>query len=186
MGVDADLGFGSKSSSVSPHPIAYIVHREPSTRIGDVNTMGASGFHALRLFGESIWRAHVRHHQKSGDVHSQFPCGCNVLIGNVGLGAVGGNPDRPDTNIVSVLQVVDGADSRHEQTGQDRVLQHRSSFFDPLGIGMRSKAIVERRPRQTVTMGHFDRINSSFIESDTDVADLRQRIAMSDGVHTIA
>ena len=45
----------------------------------------------------------------------------DVLGGDVGLGAVGGDAHRADAEVVGVLEVVDGADAGQQQGGEPGV-----------------------------------------------------------------
>ena len=56
--------------------------------------------------------------RKPDDVHAELAGGGDVLSGDVGLGAVGRDADRPDAEVVGVLEVVDRADAGQQQGGQ--------------------------------------------------------------------
>ena len=96
VGVDADLGVRVEDVAVGAHPVADAVHGQPAAGVGDVDAVRAVGLHQLGLLGELVGGGHVAHHQEPGDVHAEFAGGGDVLGGDVGLGAVGGDPHRAD------------------------------------------------------------------------------------------
>ena len=80
--------------------------------------MRAVGLHQLGLRGQLGGLGHVAHHQEAGDVHAQLAGGGDVLRGDVGLGAVGGDPHRAHAERVRALEVVDRADAGQQQRGE--------------------------------------------------------------------
>ena len=106
-----------------PDPGGDVVHGQPAAGVGDVDAVRAVGLHQLGLLGELLGRRHVGQHQESGDVHAELAGGGDVLGGDVGLGAVGGDADRADAEVAGVLQLVDGADAGQQQRGEPRVLE---------------------------------------------------------------
>jgi hypothetical protein len=88
--------------------------------------------HQRRLPGQVGRRGHVAHHQEPGDVHPQLAGGRDVLRGDVGLGAVGGDTDRADTERERVLEVRDRADARQQERGQPGPGEGGRDRLDPL------------------------------------------------------
>ena len=87
--------------------------------------------------GQLAGGRHVAHHQEAGDVHAELAGGGDVLGGDVGLGAVGGDPDRADAEVVGVLELLDGADAGQQQRGEPGVGDVRGGGLDPLPVGVR-------------------------------------------------
>ena len=125
VGVDADLGAGVEHVAVGADPVADAVHGQAAAGVGDVDAVRAVGLHQLGLLGELRGRGHVAHHQEAGDVHAEVAGGGDVLGGDVGLGAVGGDPHRADAEVVGALEVVDGADAGQQQRGEPGVRDGR-------------------------------------------------------------
>ena len=106
---------GSQDVPVGADPLADAVHGEPAAGVGDVYAVGAVGLHERGLPGELVCGGQVAHHQEPGDVHAEVPGGADVLGRDVGLGAVGRDADRADTEGVGVLQLGDRADTGQQQ-----------------------------------------------------------------------
>ena len=148
--------------------------------------MSAVAFHELGLLGQLLGRAHMRHHQEAGDVHTEFAGVADMLLGDVGLGAMGRYPHRTHAELVGLFEVVDRADPRQQQRRQPSVLELVGDRADPFRVGMDAKAVVEARSRQAVAMAHFDGVDTGGIESRGDSDDGIQSVFVTDGMHTIA
>ncbi|MNT68501.1 hypothetical protein D3C72_2067400 [compost metagenome] len=85
----------------------------------------------------------MAHHQEADGVHAQVTRVLNVLLRDVGFGAVRGHPHDAGASFVGLLQVMDGADAWEQQRGHFRVLQHISHRRDPFEVGVGAEAIVE-------------------------------------------
>lgn len=112
MGVDADLGLLVEDVAVGADPVPDVGHGQPPTRVGDIDAVSARVLHELGLGGELSGWCHVGEHEEPGDVHAEFAGAPNVLVGDIGLGAVRGDAYRGDTERVGALDVGEGADSR--------------------------------------------------------------------------
>ena len=110
--------------------------REPAAGVGDVDAVGAVGLHQLGLLGQLLGGRHVGHHQEAGDVHAELAGGGDVLGGDVGLGAVGGDADRADAEVVGVAELLDGADAGQQQRGQAGPREVGRGGLDPLPVGV--------------------------------------------------
>ncbi len=138
VGVDADLGGRVEDVAVGTGSFGDTVHRQPAAGVGDVDAVGAVGLHQLGLLGEFGGGRHVGEHQEARDVHADLAGHRDVLGGDVGLGAVGGDPDRADPQGVRRLQVVHRADTGQQQRRQAGVREdrgggsiHSQSLLDP-------------------------------------------------------
>lgn len=54
------------------------------------------------------------HHQEADGVHAQIARGGDVLLGDIGFGAMSGDAHRTHTQLVRALQVFDAADARQQ------------------------------------------------------------------------
>jgi hypothetical protein len=88
-----------------------IVGQHPSGGIGNVDAVRAVGLHELRLGEDTFRRDHVRHHQEADRIESELARQPDVLLGDVGLGAMRGDPNRRYAAIGGHAEVVDGSDS---------------------------------------------------------------------------
>src|SRR5258707_2821426 len=104
-----------------------------------------------------------------------------MLLGDVGCGAVGGDPDRGDAGLCGILEVMDGANSRDQQGGQSGMLEYGSCCFDPFEVGMSPETIVEGRTGQSVAVGDLDRVDLGRVKGADDALDLLERVLMTDG-----
>ena len=68
------------------------VPREHGTgRVYNVDALRAIGFHQLCLHDEILRWAHMCHHQEANRLQSHFPGTLEVLLGDIGLGTLGGD-----------------------------------------------------------------------------------------------
>ncbi len=100
MGMNAAFGFRLQDAIIGLKARGYVLHGEPSTAIGHVYAVRTVAFHQLGLFGQSLRRAHMTHHQEARDIHAEAARVFDVLLGNVGFGAMRGDPHRSHTDLV--------------------------------------------------------------------------------------
>jgi len=143
VGMDPDLGLGLQCLPQGFHPIGCIRDQQGTRGVGHVDAMRSVRFHQLCLLGQRLWRAHMRHHQEPGDVESEVARSADVLLRDIGFCAMGGDPDRADTGLCGILEVVDCADPRDQQRGQPGMLEHGGCRLDPLEVGVLSETIIE-------------------------------------------
>ncbi|MNC25466.1 hypothetical protein D3C75_735550 [compost metagenome] len=149
-----------------------VIHVHRATGVDDVDAGGPVAFHQFCLLGEPFWRLHMAHHEKANRVHTKFTGVFDVLLGDVCLGAMGGDSDDSSTRGVSSFKVVQSADAREQQRCDLGVRHNVGSSFDPLDIGVCTKAVVEAGPLEAVPMGHLDRVNLGGIQCTSDRLDL--------------
>jgi len=141
--VDADLGGRVDDVAVGADTGLDPVHGEAAARVDDIDAVGAVGLHHFRLLGEAFGGVELAHHQEPGDVHAELAGGGDVLGGDVGLGAVGGHPDRPDADLVGAFEVVGGADAGKDQRCQPGVREVGGGDFKPLPVGVAARSVVQ-------------------------------------------
>ena len=128
----------------------------------------------------------MAHHEEAGHVHAEIAGDADMLLRNVGFGAVGRDANRTHTKVIGALQFLDGADAGQDQRGEDRLVQHFRYRFDPLPIGVGAEAIVEARTRKAVAMRDFDCVDAGIIQRLGDAADMVEAVHVADGMHAIA
>src|SRR5690606_21218658 len=186
VGVDADLGALVEDVAVGADPVTDAVHGEPATGVGDVDAVRAIAFHQLGLRGEFGGRGHVAHHEEAGDVHADLTGGRDVLGGDVGLGAVGGDSHRPHAQVVGAAKIFDRADARQQQGGQPRAADVGGRGLDPGPVAVRAGTVVDRAAGETVTVGDFDGVDARGVERRDDLAHVLRGDPVPDGVHAVA
>ena len=186
MGVHAALGFGAQHAIIGAQPVTHAIHVERAARIGHIDALGTIAFHFRGLGGERFGVDHVAHHQEAGDIHAEIAGETDMLFGDIGFGAMGGDAHRADAQAMRPAQFIDGAEPGQDEGGEHRAGQHLGDGFEPFPIGMGAKAIVEAGARQAVAMRDFDGIDPGGIERCGDGADMIEAIHVADGVHAIA
>ena len=104
----------------------------------------------------------------------------DVLLGDVGLGAVRGDPHDACPGTVGVVQVMGSTDTGQQQGGDLRVGDHFGYRLDPFQVGVGTKAVVEAGALQAVTVGHFDGVDLGLVQCAGDVLHVLDRILMAD------
>jgi hypothetical protein len=185
VGVDADLGAGIEDVAVGADALAHAAHPQVPAGIGDVDAVRAVGLHQRGLPGQVGGRRQVAHHQETGDVHAQLAGGRDVLGGDVGLGAVGGDPDRADPEGERVLEVGDRADAGQQQRGQPRVGDRTGHGLDPFLAGVAARPVDQARAGQPVAVRDLDRVHAGRVEGGGDPGGLLRRDPVPGGVHAV-
>lgn len=185
MCVDADLGGRVQRVPVGTDPFAYAVHGEPAAGVGDVHAVRPVRLHQPCLGGEFGGGGQVAHHQEPGDVHAEVTGLGDVLRGDVGLGAVGGDANRADTEGVGAFQFGDGADAGEEEGGEDGAGEVLGRRLDPLLVGVAARTVVDRAAGQAVAVGDLDRVDPGGVERRDDPPHVGGVDAVPDGVHAV-
>ena len=126
---------------------AYCAGRSAPAEFGHIDAFGAVALHQLGLLDQLLGRGHVRHHQEADRVHAELARRLDMLPGDVGLGAMGGDAHAARARVIGVLEVVHRADARQQQHGDDGVLALLGDRRDPLAVVVRAEAVVEGRRR---------------------------------------
>ena len=82
--------------------MSYVVGGHGSCGVGDVDRVGAVRLHEQGLFDEAFGGIHVSHHEKADGLHAEVFGHPDVLLGDVGLGAVHGNARDGDTQFANL------------------------------------------------------------------------------------
>ena len=114
----------------------------------------------------------MANHQEPDGLEPQLTCESEVLNRHVGLGAVGGDPADLTTVVLCGPDVVLGAETRQHQERDLGLLRRLRGGLDQLLLRGFGEAVVERRPAQTVAVGHLDDRNTGVVEGSDDRAHL--------------
>jgi hypothetical protein len=128
----------------------------------------------------------VRHHQEADGIHAQLARQGDVLFGHVGFGAVRGDANGAHAEIVRHAQVIDGTDAGQQQRGHLGALHQRNHRAEIFLVGMRGKAVVDRRAAEAIAVGDFDQRHAGFVQSAGDGAHLVERHLVALGMHAVA
>jgi len=185
MRVDAALRLRLEHTIIGLEALGDAVHGERAARVRHIDAVRPIAFHELRLRRQRVGRAHMAHHQEAQDIHAEFARGLDMLLRDVGLGAMGCDANRPHAHAIGSLQIVDRADARQEQRRQLRMGQHLGDRADPVPVGMGPEAVVEARAREPVAMRDLDRVDLSLIERLRDRLHMIEAILMADRMHAV-
>jgi hypothetical protein len=105
-----------------------------------------------------------------------------VLLGDVGLGAVGGDAGHPRAPLVHLAQVVGHPDAGQQQHGDAGAADGRGGRGDQLAVVGPGETVVERRAAEPVAVADLDDGHAGRVEAAGDLGDLlggelvRQRV----------
>jgi hypothetical protein len=184
--VEADLRFGPQTAADEPDASGDVLGQHVAGRVGHVHAVGAVGFQELGLCRDRLRRRHVTHHQESDGVEAELARDREVLLGDVGFGAVGGDADHSRSRIHRDPQIVDRADARNEQHGDPRALHPRNHGSQVFLVRMPGKTIVDRAAAEAVPVRHFDQRNPRLVEARRDRHHLVDRQLVRLRVHAVA
>jgi hypothetical protein len=98
--------------------------------IHDVNAIAAIALHEQRLFRENFSRTHVGHHQEADGFQTHLLRHAEVLLGNVGLGALRGDAHHLNTTRHRLFQFFFRADPRDQKCGDFRIGNRVARLFN--------------------------------------------------------
>ena len=186
MGVDTDFGALVQDVAVCTNTIRDVVHHQTSTRVGDVDAVRAIRFHQLACLASSsagvMWLI-IRKPETSMPISRAVSMCCAETSASVQCVAT---RNRANTEVVSMLEFTDRADTRKQQRGETSVLEYLGRCFDPFPVGVRAGAVVERAAGEAVTVRNFDRVDAGSVESCDDPLDVGRRDAVANSVHAVA
>ena len=162
------------------------MRQQRSGGVDYVNAVRAIGLHELCLACEFSRRGHVRHHEKSGHIHSHRARSLYVLLGDIGLGAMCGDTYGARPSLVGFVKVFDCPDSRNQENRNLCALDCCRYGRDPFQIRVGADSIVETGAGQTVAVSDLDRVDTRCVQSPRYGANLLERISVPYGVHAIA
>lgn len=186
MGMHAALRIRPQNPVIRLEPVTIPIHVQRPAGIGHIDAMGAIRFHQPGLFGKGFRIAHVTHHQESGHVHPQLARETDMLLRNIGFGAMRGDSDRHHAQIESPVQVLHRPDSGQQQGRQAGLADRLACGGNPVPVRMGSETIIERRPAQAVAMRHLDGIHPGFVQGGRDLAHMVHRVSVADRMHAVA
>ena len=125
------------------------------------------------------------HHQEADGIHLQLAGHRDVLFGDIRFGTVGGNTNGIDAQFACHLQVIDGTDTRQQQSRDLGLLHLRDDGAKVLFIGMGRETVVDRGAAQTVTVGDFDQWNTGVIEASGNADHLVEAHQVTLGMHPV-
>src|SRR3546814_13173552 len=129
------LRFGLEDPIVSFEAGPDAVHVEGSAAVGYIDAMGAISLHEQGLLRERSGIDHMAHHQEARDVHAEVPRNPDMLLCNVGFGAMGSDAHRADAETVRAPQFLDRSDARNQKRRQHRMFDDLSRCLDPPPTG---------------------------------------------------
>ena len=115
MAVETDLGVGAELVDQRRHSLAHLIEDERPGRVDHVDALTSRVGHDAGLRGESLRRLAVGHHQEADSLEPELAGDAEVLHGDVGLGAVGGDADHRHADVPARGDVVHGADAREHE-----------------------------------------------------------------------
>ena len=186
MAMNTDLGFWLQRVAHELGFFSHFMHQQGATRVGDIDAGRAIGFHQLGLTRQFGGGNHVRHHQKAHRVHAQLARMFDVLLGDIGFGAMGGDTHHARTGAIRLFQIMHGADAGNQQCGHLGMLDRLGHSLDPFEVGLQTEAIVEARSGQSVAMRDFDTVDLGLIQRLGNCGDLLDGVLMAARMHAVA
>ena len=186
MRVDADFRRRIECIAIGPDPLGDARHRQRAAGIGHIDAMGAVALHQSRLGRKIAGCRHVRHHQEARDIHVERPGGLDMLSGDVGFRAVGGDAHRAHPEAGCLAQMVDRSDTGQQKRRQFRPLAGGGRRLDPCPVAIRAETVIQRRTGKPVAMRDLDRIDPGRIERGDDLGHAVRRDLVANGMHAVA
>jgi hypothetical protein len=106
----------------------------------------------------------VAQHEEADRLHAQPPRLAEVLDGDVGLGAVGGDPGDRGACLVRPVQVVDGPEPGQHEDGDLGLRRLVDGRPDELESRRPGEAVVEARAAEAVAVAHLDDLHAGGVE----------------------
>ncbi|MCY1442278.1 hypothetical protein D9M71_586420 [compost metagenome] len=128
----------------------------------------------------------MRHHQEADGIQAHLAGHADVLLGDVGLGAVGRHANGGYAAAVGHLQVLDRADAGQQQRRYLGLLELRNHRLKIFAVAVRREAIVDGRAAQAVAMGDFDQRHAGGVEAGGHRNHLLQADLVALGMHAVA
>ena len=91
--------------------LARPIDGQGAGRVGHIDGVRTVGLHQPRLRREGFGRAHVRHHQEAADRHAELAREADVLLRDIGLGAMRRDAHHFGAELARGLEIVARADS---------------------------------------------------------------------------
>ena len=175
MAVESDLGVVAELGDHGGDTVGDLVHDERASGVDDVDALAAGIRHDAGLLGEHLGGLGVAHHEEADGLQAQLSGVPEVLDGDVGLGAVGGDAADRSAVVASRENVV-----LYPQAGQGEerdlgLLGGLRRDLDELLVVGLGEAVVERRAAETVTVRDLDDRHAGAVEGGHDVADVLDR-----------
>jgi hypothetical protein len=186
VAVEADLGFRLELLAQQRDARGDVVRQHVSGGVGDVEAVGAVAFHEFGLLEDFFRLDHVRHHQEADGVQPHLAAEHDVLLGDIGLGAVRGDADGGDAAVGGHLKVIDGADARQQQRRDLGLFHQRHHRAQVLFVGGGREAVVDRGAAEAVAVRDFDQRAARFVETLGDGLHLLDGDLVTLGVHAVA
>ena len=182
----AQLGLGFERGAHGAQAHFHIVGQHVAGRVGDVDAVGAIALHQQPLAHQLFGAGHVGHHQEADGVQAQFTRLGDVLLRDIGFGAVGGDADGGDAQILGHQQMLDSADTGDQQRRHFGALHQRDHGFQVFLVGVGRKAVVDRATAEAVAVRDFNQRHPGGVQAAGDAFHLLQRHQMALGVHAVA
>jgi hypothetical protein len=109
-----------------------------------------------------------------------------MLPGDIRLGAMRRDTNRPDAHSVRTAQIADRPDARQKQRRNGCRFDNLADGFDPCPVGAGAEAIVEARSGKPVAMRNLDGVHPCIVQRAGNGAHMVERISMADRMHAVA
>src|SRR6185437_5444622 len=172
VAVEPDGGVVPELGPERLDPLGDLLQDEGARGVGDVDTLAAGVGHDPGLGRQDVGRLGVGHHQEADRLQPDLPGQAEVLDGDVGLGAVGGDADHRGPQVGDGPDVVADPEAGEHQAGDLGPLGPGHRFGDQLPLADGRLAVVERRPAEAVAVTDLDDGDPGGVEGGDDGADL--------------
>ncbi len=184
VGVEADgdiHGFFHRGD----HGLHFLWQQVPGG-VRQVDIVGSGLHEDGGLLGQLLRADHMHHHEKADGEHAVLLGVLDVLDGDVGLGAVGGDANGVGAAVPRLLQALDGPDAREQKNRQFGVGHHFAGGADEIQLGVLGEPVVDGGACQTVTVADLDDVHPGCVKAAGNGLDLIGGKAVAYGVATVA
>ncbi len=172
MAVEPDLCLAADLGDQRLHPGLRLAEDQRAGRVDHVHALRARVNHDPGLPGQLSGPDPVAEHQEPDGLHAEVAGGGEMLHGDVGLGAVRGDPGHRRPGVPGMPQVVGRAEAGQQQHRDPRAarLLHRRGDQAELVLGR--EAVVERRAAEPVAVRDLDDLHVRLVQRVHHRADL--------------
>jgi hypothetical protein len=185
VAVEAHLDTGQRRAD-GVDPGRSLGRGEGAGGVGDVHDLGAGVGHDPGLIGQPLGAVLVGHHEEADRGHAELPGQGEVLGGDVGLGAMRGDPHERRPEVAGPAQVALGPDARQQQDGHAACREHFDGGSDEGLLVDQRPAVVERRAAQPVAVADLDVGDPGFVQRGGHRLDVVDRELVRLGVAAVS
>ena len=184
--VRMETDFNFETVHESADPLAHVRRRVGAGGIHEDDRVGAVSLHEQRLLEQLLGGRHVAHHEDALHHNIHLAEKGDLLARHIGLGAVGSHSDLVDPTLERRFEIAfHGGEPRYRQDSEPRLVEFAACRLQHLGIAQCCSTDLYRRGTKSVSVPHFDDVDSCSLRSAGVRANIVGAELMGNGVVAI-